>query len=335
MWRLYGWFSGLMLCGSCFGAVAWGARMQNLVLTFNAFNNPSSNLTKAQHHLMLAQLFSWLAAFVVVYAVEFLCLSAAKLMVLDRMMEFAMPKGDGVSRRWVVGGRVVMSAVVAGNVVGLGGNIAAAVYFQRSAEYFSAASAAFAANNTADANNFLDLAFQQQQLAASTQSVQSFCEVAVLLLIIATFSVAGAACARRVSSALLDMTDDAAAAASARQMRRQIVGTAAFVFVTFLLRAVYSTMFALGNELQNGGNGVNCPSSNQCDASCYNVYSLMQIWLGYTPEFQLTVVLISSPLAMIVALALWGMTSDRTLQRMQSNRRQMGTMRSVLLRGTG
>ena len=91
---------------------------------------------------MLGQLFSWLAAFVVVYAVEFVCLSAAKLMVLDRMMQFAMPKGDGVSRRWVVGGRVVMSAVVAGNVVGLGGNVATAVYYQRSAEYFSAASAA-------------------------------------------------------------------------------------------------------------------------------------------------------------------------------------------------
>jgi hypothetical protein len=110
------------------------------------------------------------------------------------------------------------------------------------------------------------------------------------------------------------------------------VGTAAFVFVTFLLRAVYSTMFALANELQNNGNHASCPSSNQCDASCYNVYYLMQQWLFNTPEFQLTVVLISSPLAMIVAL--WGMTSDRTLQRMQSNRRQMGTMRSVLMRGT-
>ena len=86
---------------------------------------------------MLGQLFSWLAAFVVVYAVEFVCLSAAKLMVLDRMMQFAMPKGDGVSRRWVVGGRVVMSAVVAGNVEGLGGNLATAVYYQRSAEYIS------------------------------------------------------------------------------------------------------------------------------------------------------------------------------------------------------
>ena len=212
-----------------------------------------------------------------------------------------------------------------------GGNVAAAVYFQRTAESWSAASAAYASNNTADASNFADLGDQQQQLAFSTQSLQSFCEVAVLLLIIVTFAVVGAACARRVSSALLHMTD-AADAAAGRQMLRQIVGTAAFVFVTFLLRAVYSTMFALANELQNNGNFVNCPSGNPCDASCYNVYSRMQTWLFLTPEFQLTAVLISSPLAMIVAL--WGMTSDRTLQRMQSNRRQMGTMRSGLLRGT-
>ena len=341
MWRLYGWFSGLMLCGSCFGAVAWGARMQNLVLTFNAFNNPSSNLTKAQHHLMLAQLFSWLATFVVVYAVEFLCLSAAKLMVLDRMMEFAMPKGDGVSRRWVVGGRVVMSAVVAGNVVGLGGNVATAVYYQRSAEYFSAASAAFAVNNTADGNTFVDLANQKVQLAESTQSLQLFCEVSVLLLIIVIFAVVGAACARRISSALsivsqlLDVPGDVAchaAAAAGKQLRRQIVGTAAFVFVTFLLRAVYSTMLALAAELQNSGHYVGC-GSKLCDTSCFNVYRLMQVWLIFTPEFQLTVVLISSPLAMIVAL--WGMTSARTLQLMQSNEQSIGTMRQNLLKGTG
>ena len=61
----------------------------------------------------------------------------------------------------------------------------------------------------------------------------------------------------------------------------------------------------------------------------------MQTWLFYTPEFQLTVELISSPLALLVAL--WGMTTERALQQMQSNRRrrQMGTMRDVMLRGTG
>ncbi len=30
VWSLYGWFCGLMVCGSCFGAVTWTARMMNL-----------------------------------------------------------------------------------------------------------------------------------------------------------------------------------------------------------------------------------------------------------------------------------------------------------------
>jgi hypothetical protein len=335
-WGLYGWFSGLMLCGSCFGAVAWGTWMQCIVFSFMVYD-PSSTLTNAQKSSLFAQLFSWLAAFMIMYAMEFLCLSAAKLMVLDRMMDFAMPKGEGVSRRWFVVGRVVMAAVVAGNVVGLGGNVAAAVYFQRTAKYYSAASAAFAVSNTADGNKFNNLGNNQQQQAIRTQSLQSFCEVAVLLLIIVAFAVIGAACARRISSeqqhhdALVNTADAAAAAPAWRQLQLRIVGTTAFVFVTFLLRAVYSTMFALGNELQNEGNY--CPSSNPCDASCFNVYRLMELWLIYTPEFQLTVVLISSPLALLVAL--WGMTTDRALRQMQSNRRQMGTMRDVFLRGTG
>ncbi len=36
MWKLYGWFSGLTTCGSCFGAVAWAARMMDLVNNFKA-----------------------------------------------------------------------------------------------------------------------------------------------------------------------------------------------------------------------------------------------------------------------------------------------------------
>ena len=90
------------------------------------------------------------------------------------------------------------------------------------------------------------------------------------------------------------------------------MGTAAFVFVTFLLRAVFSTMNALSSALQN--DGAACPTL--CGIPCNNVWSLMQNWLENTPEFQLTVVLISSPLALIVAL--WGMTDKRTLQHMRS-----------------
>jgi len=40
-------------------------------------------------------------------------------------------------------------------------------------------------------------------------------------------------------------------------------------------------------------------------------------WMFYTPEFQLVIVLVSSPLALLVAL--WGMTSKATLQLMKSS----------------
>jgi len=146
----------------------------------------------------------------------------------------------------------------------------------------------------------------------------------VLLLIIVAFAVTGAACFRRFTSAQLDDT------AEGRQLWRQIVGTAGFVFVTFLLRAVYSTMHAVANELQDGA--ASCPSRNPCDASCYNTYGLMVTWLIYAPEFQLSVELISSPLTLLVAL--WGMTSKHTLRLMQSRRREMNTMQVSVLQET-
>ena len=92
------------------------------------------------------------------------------------------------------------------------------------------------------------------------------------------------------------------------------MGTAAFVFLTFLLRAVFSTMNALSYALQIQ---VSTCSSN-CNPACNNVWTVIQEWLQFTPEFQLSVVLISSPLALLVAL--WGMTDKRTLQLMRSGR---------------
>jgi len=325
-WWLYGWFSGLMLCGSCCGAVAWGAYMQGLVLEFN-LNNPSnkSTLTVAQYYSLLAQRQHSAAVYFITYAIAFLCLSAAKLMALDQMMNFAVSKSRDVPRRWVVWGRVVMAGVVVGNVVGLVGNVGAAVYFEQSAGSYSAASAAYAANSTADGNNFHNIGLQQDQRAFATAAVQLFCEVVVLLLIIVAFAVTGAACVRRFTSAQLDDT------AEGRQLWRQIAGTAGFVFVTFLLRAVFTTIFALANGLQN--DDASCPSSNPCDASCFNVNNLMQTWLFFTPEFQLSVELISSPLTLLVAL--WGMTSKHTLRLMQSRRRGMNVMQVGVLQETG
>ena len=314
VWVLYGWFCGLMCVGSVFGAVTWAADMQYLGFQF-IFYASGGGFTPAQAQSLQAQDQYWWAAFFVTYAIEFLCLSVAKLLVLHRMADFALAEVDGMSRRLAVGGRVVMAAVVVGNVVGLCANVAAAVYAKQGGDLYSASSAAFTANNTDAGNNFNNAAFQKISVASDAGSVQSFCEVAVLLIIILAFAVVGIASARRLSSALRNTNHEQGAAG--RQLRRQIVGTAAVVFVTFLLRAMFSTMNALANALQN--DNAACPTL--CGIPCNNMYQLIQNWLLLTPEFQLIVVLISSPLALLVAL--WGMTSERMLQHMRSSRSQM------------
>jgi hypothetical protein len=313
VWWLYGWFSGLMLCGSCFGAVAWAAWMQRIVFNFNA--NHADDVSIEQAYL-IARSLPWLSTFSVTYALEFLCLSVSKLMVLDRMSDFLRLQADFKPLRLLVSGRSLMVVVVAANAVGLAGNIAAAVRWLLARKYFSAASVALAANSSAIGKSSFDQGIALNRSAYFIASVQSFCEVAVLLLTIVAFAVVGVACHRRIGSMLLGV-QAAEAAVSGRKLQLQIVGTVAFVFISFLLRSVYSTMYAVANALQNSESPCAAKGLGLCDPVCYNVYTRISWWIARTPEFQLTIELVSSPLAQLVAL--WGMTSQLTLQLMRKN----------------
>ena len=135
---------------------------------------------------------------------------------------------------------MVMAVVVLGNAVGLAANVAAAVHVQRAADASSTASALFAANSTQLALESDSLSRTEVQLSLSIAAVQSFCEVAVLLLIVAAFVVAGVACARVVSSRLLAVDAASASAAAGRELRRQMVITTVVVFVAFVVRSVQS-----------------------------------------------------------------------------------------------
>ena len=167
-------------------------------------------------------------------------------------------------------------------------------------------------------------------LAGSILSVQLFCEVAVLLLIVVAFVAAGVLSARRVSARLLGVDAASAAAATGRALRLQMVGTTAFVFVTFLIRSAFSTMFAVALKLRDIDK--DCPGLEKftyCGA-CYNDYTHMVGWKFYTPEFQSTIVMLSSPVALLVAL--WGMTSNATLQLMKSSGQESAMKLSMSLR---
>ena len=73
VWRLYGRFCSLMLCGSCFGAVTWAARMKNLENLFNG-QDAFTRGDRVQQWSLAALSDSWSAVYIVTYAIEFLCL---------------------------------------------------------------------------------------------------------------------------------------------------------------------------------------------------------------------------------------------------------------------
>ncbi len=107
----------------------------------------------------------------------------------------------------------------------------------------------------------------------------------------------------------------AEAVAHGQKLQLRIAVSVAIVFVAFVLRSAYSTLYAVANHLQDAGNTAcsNAPL-RWCDP-CYNVYMHMAWYLHRTPEFRLVIIFISSPLALLVALR--GMTDKVIVQREQ------------------
>ena len=135
----------------------------------------------------------------------------------------------------------------------------------------------------------------------------------MLLAIIATFVFVGVACARRVRSLLNNTNTEGQhvlIAALTKKLNSKIVGTTVFIFATLLLRSTYSTMYAIANQLQDQNKPCSAPLTplKFCNATCYNTYTQAQVWLDRTPPFQAAAVLLSSPLALLVAR--WGVIPD-------------------------
>lgn len=79
-------------------------------------------------------------------------------------------------------------------------------------------------------------------------------------------------------------------------------------------------MFAVGEHFQNGDPA--CQGASRfCDAECFNVFTLIWQWMVYTPEFFMTSVTVSSPVALLAAL--WGMTPRVLFERRMYEGRAM------------
>ena len=320
VWRLYGWFSGLICFGSCCGAIAWTAWMQYLVLVYQNPTAVNTRLVLSSNKSLsekiadtdiTAKMIRMLSIYPVPYSLEFFCMSMAKLLVLDRMVHVALPRAFVTSQRCVAARRLVVGLVIACNAIYIAVSVVAAIYFNRSADQLVSD---VAANPSLVVNSsvYEHPSLQSISIADVSLSVGEFCEVTIRILIIAVFVVVGTLCARRMRSALLNMPEDASEQLRVEfnSVRRKILVTVSIVFLTFLLSAICTAMIAFANALENRLSSTCFNDSYGC-----NLYYYMQAWIIYTPEFALMSDFISSPLTMLITL--WGMTSDRSLQLMR------------------
>ncbi len=107
------------------------------------------------------------------------------------------------------------------------------------------------------------------------------------------------------------------ASSEGRLLKRKIISTFTFAFLSLLMRTVMTLIYALASTGQN--NSDTC-AANHCDP-CKNVYSNIHGWLIFSPSFQMLAVFISSPVTMMVAL--WGMSGVGAIEDLTAAQRQM------------
>jgi hypothetical protein len=287
------------------------------------------------------------AMYYLLYPFELSFVVAAQLLVLHRLQKLSW--ADSASARMrLICRRAFMSSVVILNVLGALSDVVAAVYFIQAADAESQAADAWASNSSASANSLQLVGRKQKAAASNAVAVQRFCEMIMLLLIITAFLIVGAKSSRVITSALrtLSVAEQKAssligislaegagtnktlqilalASTAGRLLQRKIVLTFVFVFVTLLLRSVFSVMFAIALAFQDMGSGC---AKNVCD-TCYNTYSHITFWILYIPLFQQLVMLIASPLSLLVAL--WGMSDIEALEQVSVQQEKLDLARQT------
>jgi len=240
--------------------------------------------------------------------------SVAKLMVLDRMTQFAMKRAqEALVRRMGAVQRAVLCIVLVVNAVAVAASLASTSYFSLAAGADASAAAAFISNQMDAGASLLLEARRHASVGNTCVAVAQVCSLLCLLVIMTAFVGAGLFVAVRIRHFLagLGLGQSASAARSARYLLLQTCITVAVVFVTFLIRTAFETILALANFYNLN---ISC---GICDP-CQSVYYLMRVWISTIPEVTAIVMALAEPLTLLVAL--WGMTSEHGAQLLNRSR---------------
>ena len=314
-----------MCCGSCVGCAAFASNfvflnsgfefnIQVVDIGINAFLQSEF----VRLFTLVYYVFTFQSAYYVLYPIELAFMSIAKLFVLDRMMTFAKFKqSPALQQRISVASRLVVVLVVCINVVSIAGGIVTAVKIQPIINIITVAIADYNKNP----NMFTGLKIILEDLPKSQPYIQDYllisnvqliCEVVLLALLIAVFVLTGIVCIRRILALAISPTDTDLKH-NRRVILRQISSTVLVIFVSFLLRITYAILQASArfwistNLTQMDLQALILPNPLKPPASLdINCVALFEFLIRH-PEFQNSVIMLSSPVTLLVAL--WGMTT--------------------------
>jgi len=327
VWQFYGWFTALVFCGSCVGCAAFATFMtfSNLGFQFRIQVQALGYVAVLESELgrvflLLYKSFFFQVVYNILYPIELAFMSLAKLFVLDRMVTLAKFKQNpALQQRFSVASRVVVALVVCINIVSIAGGIVNAAHIQPILNLIASGIADYNANpGVQTALRILGQDLPQSQPLFQKffifSNVQFICEAVLLALLVAVFTVTGIVCIRRILG-LVIAPADTQLEENRQSMLRQILGTVLVIFVSFLLRITFSilqvtarywtathlTSAEITAFLLPGLPGGQLPPTNNCVA--------LLSFYAVVPEFQVVIILLSSPVALVVAL--WGMTTLR------------------------
>ncbi len=346
VWRLYGWFVGLIFAGSIFGIVAECAGIKYALSLVEV----SSSRNLAEKYYWEAESSIIASVTLVPDAFDVLFISVPLLMVLDRLMYVAFSTSGGLSARFLLAERVSMGIVVVLHLIAICFSALSAFYMSKRISISRDIVAALAANDTSTSKARIDDFNDVKSKSHDSQTVTLFCESISLLFVVAMFVVVFVVCFRRIqqirrqailssisrqqpacstSSAKSDSLDSVDIDTSAsmdrvshhtahlisnmNDVQLQIVITVVIVFIMLLWVAACFLLDGISTIFEN-----TCDTNGSYCSHCQNSYSLIQDWLNMSPEFSVISQYVPGQLAVIVAL--WGMTSKRMLQAIQSQR---------------
>ena len=212
IWHLFGWFSALAASGCFIGTFAFAANMMQLSEGYEG-NTQNPRDFYPQYEAV----FRWKAVYVALFPLGFMCISIAKLLVLERLYNFVLPKLDSaIALRLKRFGFATIICVVVLNTIAVAANIAQAVYLSRASSLMQQAAAT--PDDAAARSLSRDAMVLFHEKAQSLATLQKMCEATLLLVIIVAFVVVGFFSMRRISGALQQLSDSQQVQQQARPM---------------------------------------------------------------------------------------------------------------------